>query len=192
MSTNANANSTSGFSTIVGMATKMLGLVDGHEPDDDDDDDGDTEAPIDPVQAAAMGASIFDVTLKYDEMALDYVRQHPHCRYIFLSSGAAYGSSFDEPVDENTKAVIAINNLQPQDWYAVAKLHAEQPSLTGNQLYDMARAITTAEYQNITYNEYLPTLLGKTALGTYHGYDPKVSTAILEEFSTAAFRFGHD
>lgn len=78
-----------------------------------------------PAQAAAMGASIFDVTLKYDEMALDYVRQHPNCRYIFLSSGAAYGSSFDEPVGVNTKAVIAINNLQRQDWYAVAKLHAE-------------------------------------------------------------------
>lgn len=79
----------------------------------------------DPAQAAAMGASIFDVTLEYDEMALDYVRQHPQCRYVFLSSGAAYGSSFDSPVDENTKAVVAINNLQPQDWYAVAKLHAE-------------------------------------------------------------------
>lgn len=78
-----------------------------------------------PAQAAAMGASIIDVTLKYDEMALDYVRQHPDCRYIFLSSGAAYGASFDEPVNENTKAIIAINNLQPQDWYAVAKLHAE-------------------------------------------------------------------
>ena len=78
-----------------------------------------------PAQAVAMGASIFDVTLKYDEMALGYVRQHPDCRYIFLSSGAAYGSSFDSPADENTKAVIAINNLQPQDWYAVAKLHAE-------------------------------------------------------------------
>ncbi len=78
-----------------------------------------------PAQAAAMGASILDVTLKYDEMALDYVRQYPDCRYIFLSSGAAYGASFDEPVNENTKAIIAINNLQPQDWYAVAKLHAE-------------------------------------------------------------------
>lgn len=78
-----------------------------------------------PAQAAAMGASIFDITLKYDEMALDYVRQHPECRYIFLSSGAAYGASFDAPVDENTKAVVAINNLQPTDWYAVAKLHAE-------------------------------------------------------------------
>lgn len=78
-----------------------------------------------PAQAAAMGASIFDITLKYDEMAIHYVRQHPECRYLFLSSGAAYGASFDAPVDGNTKAVFAINNLLPSDWYAVAKLHAE-------------------------------------------------------------------
>lgn len=78
-----------------------------------------------PAQAEAMGASIFDVTLKYDEMALDYVRQHTTCRYLFLSSGAAYGSSFEKPVDDSSKAVVAINSLQPQDWYAVAKLHAE-------------------------------------------------------------------
>ncbi len=79
----------------------------------------------DPAQAAAMGTSIFDVTLKYDQLALNYLEHHPHCRYIFLSSGAAYGSSFNAPVDENTKSLVAINNLQPQDWYAVAKLHAE-------------------------------------------------------------------
>jgi nucleoside-diphosphate-sugar epimerase len=79
----------------------------------------------DPAQAAAMGATIFDVTLKYDELALSYVRQHPDCRYLFLSSGAAYGASFDAPVDANTQTTIAINKLQPQDWYAVAKLHAE-------------------------------------------------------------------
>ena len=78
-----------------------------------------------PAQAAKMGASIFDVTLKYDELALDYVRQHLNCRYIFLSSGAAYGGSFDSPADGNTKAVININHLQSQDWYGVAKLHAE-------------------------------------------------------------------
>lgn len=78
-----------------------------------------------PAEAAAMGASIFDVTLRYDELALGYIRQRPECRYIFLSSGAAYGSSFDSPADENTKAVIPLNKLQPQDWYGVAKLHAE-------------------------------------------------------------------
>jgi nucleoside-diphosphate-sugar epimerase len=79
----------------------------------------------DPAQATAMGASIFDVTLKYDNLALNYVRQHPTCRYIFLSSGAAYGGSFNVPVDANSFATVPINNLQPQHWYGVAKLHAE-------------------------------------------------------------------
>jgi nucleoside-diphosphate-sugar epimerase len=78
-----------------------------------------------PAQAVAMGAAIFDVTLQYDELALSYVRLHPACRYIFLSSGAAYGSSFDAPVYASSKAVTPINNLGPKDWYAVAKLHAE-------------------------------------------------------------------
>ena len=78
-----------------------------------------------PAKAVAMGASIFDITLQYDELALNYLRQHPACRYIFLSSGAAYGSSFDAPVNVETKAIIDINKLQPQDWYGVAKLHAE-------------------------------------------------------------------
>jgi nucleoside-diphosphate-sugar epimerase len=78
-----------------------------------------------PAQTAAMGASIMDVTNQYDQLALDYARQHPACRYLFLSSGAAYGSSFEEPANESTRAVIPINDLKPQDWYAVAKLYAE-------------------------------------------------------------------
>jgi nucleoside-diphosphate-sugar epimerase len=78
-----------------------------------------------PAQAAVMGASIFDVTLHYDELALSYVRQNPTCRYIFLSSGAAYGAIFDAPVDAGSSATVPINNLQPEDWYGVAKLHAE-------------------------------------------------------------------
>lgn len=78
-----------------------------------------------PAQTVAMGAAIFDVTYKYDEMALDYVRRNNKCRYIFLSSGAVYGASFDKPVDQNSKAEVSINNLKSQDWYAVAKLYAE-------------------------------------------------------------------
>ena len=98
-------------------------------------DDFDVDEPFDailnfvgvgnPAQAVAMGASIFDATLKYDEMALNYLSRHPDCRYVFLSSGAAYGSNFEQPVDGNSRAVISINKLLPKDWYAVAKLHAE-------------------------------------------------------------------
>ena len=78
-----------------------------------------------PATTAALGASIIDVSNAYDEMALDYVRKHPRCRYIFLSSGAAYGGSFEEPASETTPATIAINNLGAADWYAAAKLYAE-------------------------------------------------------------------
>ncbi len=78
-----------------------------------------------PAQAAAMGNSIFDITLRFDEMALDYLQTHPACRYLFLSSGAAYGASFNEPANRDTLAVVAINNLAPHEWYGVAKLHAE-------------------------------------------------------------------
>ena len=78
-----------------------------------------------PAQAVAMGNSIFDVTLRYDELVLDYLKTHPACRYLFLSSGAAYGSKFDEPASLDTVATVAINNLAPHEWYGVAKLHAE-------------------------------------------------------------------
>ena len=47
--------------------------------------------------------------------------------------------------------------------YWVGVLKAQHPNWTGDQLYDMAKAITTAEYQNIIYTEYLPTVLGAAA-----------------------------
>ncbi|MDO8264249.1 MAG: NAD-dependent epimerase/dehydratase family protein [Gallionella sp.] len=78
-----------------------------------------------PAQAVAMGNSIFDITLRFDELVLEYLWVHPTCRYLFLSSGAAYGSSFNEPATRDTPAVVAINNLAPHEWYGVAKLHAE-------------------------------------------------------------------
>lgn len=79
----------------------------------------------DPAKAIEMGSLIFDVTYKYDNLAINYLRQHPDCRYLFLSSGAAYGSNFEKPVDKNTVAKIPVNNLRPSDWYGVAKLYAE-------------------------------------------------------------------
>lgn len=79
----------------------------------------------DPAQAKIMGAKIFEITEHYDNLALNYLKTHPACKYIFMSSGAVYGGNFDEPVDKSTPAKININDLQPTDWYTVAKLYAE-------------------------------------------------------------------
>jgi nucleoside-diphosphate-sugar epimerase len=72
-----------------------------------------------------MGVSIFDVTMHYDQMAINYIRKKPSCLYIFMSSGAAYGSKFDSPVDICSTATVAINNFIPREWYSLAKLYAE-------------------------------------------------------------------
>ncbi len=70
-------------------------------------------------------------------------------------------------------------------------LAAEQPELDGDQLYLAARALVAAQMQKITYEEFLPALLGRRPLAKYKGYRAEVDARILNEFSTAAFRLGH-
>ncbi|MBU3686583.1 MAG: peroxidase [Mycobacterium sp.] len=70
-------------------------------------------------------------------------------------------------------------------------LAAAHPDWTGDQLYDQARAIVTAEIARITYNEFLPHLLGANAIKPYRGYNPNVDASLTEEFAGAAFRLGH-
>lgn len=72
-----------------------------------------------------------------------------------------------------------------------AELAAEDPGLSDEQLYQQARAIVTGQLQAITYNEFLPALLGYDAIGEYSGYDDTVDPGISNVFSTAAYRFGH-
>ena len=79
----------------------------------------------DPSRVLAMQSSVFDVTAKYDDMVLEYIRSNSGCRYIFLSSGAVYGEQFTEPAVASTCAVVPVNNLQSQNWYGVVKLYAE-------------------------------------------------------------------
>ena len=79
----------------------------------------------DPARVAKIGSSILDVTYQYDDMVVNYLKVHPECKYVFLSSGAVYNSNFNEPVNENSKSIIPINGIKPKDWYGISKLYAE-------------------------------------------------------------------
>jgi peroxidase len=71
------------------------------------------------------------------------------------------------------------------------QLQQQHPGWTDEQLYQEARKINIAEYQNIIYNEWIPAVLGSTALPAYTGYNSSVNATISNEFSTVAYRFGH-
>lgn len=62
------------------------------------------------------------------------------------------------------------------------------------RLYQEARKIVGALMQRITYDHWLPKVLGPRGmelLGPYRGYDPSVDATVSNEFATAALRFGH-
>lgn len=71
------------------------------------------------------------------------------------------------------------------------EIAAENPSLADEEIYQEARRRVIAEIQAITYNEFLPALLGRNAPGAYRGYNANVNPGVATEFSTAAFRIGH-
>lgn len=60
------------------------------------------------------------------------------------------------------------------------------------EIYQRARRIVGAQMQIITYNEFLPVLLGPDAVEpSSPGYDSSINAGITNLFSTAAYRFGH-
>jgi peroxidase len=109
---------------------------------------------------------------------------------ISTAHGDAYAAG-DVRAQENPDLTALQVLFVREHNYQVDLLHDEHPRWSGDRLYETAKAITTAEMVNITYNEFLPHLLGKDAIEPYRGYDPGVDARISEEFEGAAYRFGH-
>lgn len=70
-------------------------------------------------------------------------------------------------------------------------LAAEYPLLTPDEIYNEARIMVAGLIQAITYEEFLPALLGDGAIRPYRGYKPNTDARIINMFSTGAFRLGH-
>lgn len=97
----------------------------------------------------------------------------------------------DVRANENV-GLTSLHTLMMREHNRLAEeLAAGDPSLSDEELYQQARRLVGAMVQHITYNEYLPMMLGEDALPAYAGYDPSVDPALSTIFSGAAFRVGH-
>ena len=77
--------------------------------------------------------------------------------------------------NENVE-LSAIHALFVREHNQIASaIAANSQGLSDEKIFQRARRIVVAELQAITYNEFLPALLGPNALRPYTGYDPTVN-----------------
>ena len=102
----------------------------------------------------------------------------------------------DIRANENPE-LLSLQTLFVREHNRVAAAAAAQhPDWTDEQLFQHARRMVIAELQHVTYDEFLPALLGPARPGAdgiapWSGYRSTVNAGISTEFSTAAFRLGH-
>lgn len=75
---------------------------------------------------------------------------------------------------------------------ALADRHVGDAGWDDERIYQTARRLVGAEVQAITYNEFLPALMGPHApRAADYQYDPATNAGVANEFATAFFRVGH-
>ena len=102
-------------------------------------------------------------------------------------------------------ALAALHTLFMREHNRIAANIKDRLSLDGKTaaerdeiIYQEARRIVIAEIQNIAYSEYLPILLGSSMMNSLDihldrgtSYSDSLDPSIMNEFATAAMRFGH-
>ncbi|MEM7312489.1 MAG: peroxidase family protein [Planctomycetota bacterium] len=98
----------------------------------------------------------------------------------------------DIRANENV-GLISMHTLFVREHNRLADLiAANHPEYSDEQIYQLARKIVGAEMQVITYNEFLPAVLGDNAPSVSDfQYDAAVDAGIANSFAHAAYRFGH-
>ncbi|CAK8685029.1 salivary peroxidase/catechol oxidase-like [Clavelina lepadiformis] len=109
--------------------------------------------------------------------------------------------SGDVRVNENS-ALITQHTLWMKQHNRIAReLASINPSWKGSLIFQTTRAIVTALEQIVTYDHFLPTIIGRKHMhrfglnlvrkGYWYGYDSTYDATVSNAFTAAAFRFGH-
>jgi len=75
--------------------------------------------------AASEAKHVFALTERYDNLIINYLINNPSSLYINFSSGAVFGTEFNQPVEAASQAKWDVNNIKETDYYGIAKLNAE-------------------------------------------------------------------
>ncbi|KAJ8737014.1 hypothetical protein PYW07_000285 [Mythimna separata] len=112
-------------------------------------------------------------------------------------------------LDESNRLCFVAGDIRANEQIGLAAMHTIwmrehnriaiqlkvlNPFWDGDRVYQETRKIVGAQIQIITYEHWLPIVLGKEGyeqIGKYNGYDPNLNPSISNVFATAALRFGH-
>jgi len=90
-------------------------------------------------------------------------------------------------------ALTALHTLFVREHNRLAvEIQSNNPTWLDERIYQEAKLLVEGELQWITYNEFLPILLGPNFTPDPFSYDPLIKAQIANEFSTEAYRYGHD
>ncbi|XP_053999872.1 uncharacterized protein LOC128887698 [Hylaeus anthracinus] len=122
---------------------------------------------------------------------------HPECKaksgYCFIGGD---GRASEQP------ALTVMHTFWIREHNRIVEgMRQVNPHWDGEKLFQQTRRIVSALMQHITYNEFLPRILGWNAVtlyglkllpqGYYKEYSPTCNPSVLTEFATAAYRIGH-
>lgn len=112
-------------------------------------------------------------------------------------------------LDESTRACFVAGDIRANEQIGLAAFHTiwmrehnrvalqlktTNPFWGGDTVYHESRKIVGAQVQHITYEHWLPIILGPEGynqLGKYKEYDLAINPSVSNVFATAALRFGH-
>jgi len=90
-------------------------------------------------------------------------------------------------------ALTALHTLFVREHNRLAvEIQSNNPGWSDERIYQEAKLLVEGELQWITFNEFLPILLGPNFTPEPFAYDPLIKAQIANEFSTEAYRYGHD
>jgi peroxidase len=103
----------------------------------------------------------------------------------------SYFMAGDERVNTGF-GLMSIHTLFVREHNRLAsEIASRQSSADQESVYQLARKWVGALIQAITYEEFIPAILGSDAINPYSGYNPEVNATVSDEFATFGFRFGH-